>query len=123
MDDPSVDRVRKALAQASPEDISFESKAIGSHPMLSEQKTGFRPIAVNGVPVPDPGLVVYVEVQDARGIGWYVVDSSAGSSGGPRTHTVDSARAARMNPTFKTTPGSRRRDRTRGRRRRPVIDR
>jgi hypothetical protein len=70
------DELLRMLDEADIEDLEFSEQKIKTHSLIDEEKTGCLLIAVRGIPVPDPKLVLYVHASRPSGSYWYVLDHS-----------------------------------------------
>jgi hypothetical protein len=91
-----VGALDQILIDATELDLEFAEQPMSTHALTGDTKVGYRPIAVRGVAIANPNLIVYVRARDASGEYWYVIDwSQAESSGKPQETVVTSEQEAR----------------------------
>jgi hypothetical protein len=64
-----------AVSAASPDDIEFRSKPLRVHAMEAVRRTGFTPVRIRGVAVPEELKAVYLHEEGLNGSTWVVFNS------------------------------------------------
>lgn len=90
------DLLLATIAQASVDQLEFESETLKNHAGRSEQRTGYRLVSVAGVPIPGEVGLSYVVGQQQNGqLFFYVVARQGDVANEPRVFDVESVADAK----------------------------